>query len=122
IACPCGNNPGGPGRGCNNSTLSGGATLVDAGAALMANDDVVFTATDMLPGVACALRQGDAAAPAGLTFGDGVKCWGGLTTILYTKVTSISGTVFMPDFSAGDQHIAKRSEQLGDMIAPGSTR
>src|SRR5262249_40444901 len=117
--CPCGNNPGGPGRGCNNSTLSGGGTLTDVGTASTTFDNAVFASTDLTAGTVCSLRQGSSVIPVGVVFGDGLKCWGGFVLTLYVKTTSGAGTIFMPDFTANDRPIALRSAQLGDVILPG---
>src|SRR6185295_16029024 len=57
-ACPCSNPPSGPGRGCDNSSATGGAALSASGSASLANDTVVFTTQGERPTAASILIQG----------------------------------------------------------------
>ena len=49
IACPCSNPPSGPGRGCDNSSSTGGANLSASGVASLSADTLVFTTSDEKP-------------------------------------------------------------------------
>jgi hypothetical protein len=69
--CPCGNT-GLPGRGCNNSSNTGGARLDATGNPSYTNDTVVLTATGLPLGTLVYLVEGFA-APA-VPFGDGRLC------------------------------------------------
>ena len=115
-ACPCGNT-GAAGRGCDNSSATGGSLLVASGSTNP--DTVVLTASDELPTVLSIFLQGDASLPAGTAFGDGVRCVAGNLKRLYVKNAS-GGSVSAP--SGGDPSITAQSAALGDPIAPGTTR
>src|SRR5262249_46288055 len=49
IPCPCGNSPSGPGRGCDNSLHTGGASLSASGATTLSSDSLVFTTSGEKP-------------------------------------------------------------------------
>ncbi len=119
IACPCVNPPSGLGRGCDNSSGTGGATMIDIGGASLAWDSVVFTTTDETPTAMSIVLQGDAEVTTGIAFGDGVRGAGGLLKRLYLK-TARSGSITAP--AVADQSVHFRSATLGDPILPGSTR
>ena len=116
IACPCGNS-GALGRGCENSAGTGGALLEAHG--LADPDLTVLTSSGELASALSIFLQGNASAPSGLAFGDGVRCVTGTLKRLYVRNAS-GGTVSAPQ--SGDASITARSAQLGDPIAPGSTR
>ena len=115
--CPCGNN-GASGRGCAASDFfSIGASVSAAGA--VNPDTVRLDCTDMLASVTCVFLQGDQQNPAGVVFGDGVRCVAGALERLYVKNAS-GGAASVP--GAGDPSVSARSAALGDTIAPGSVR
>jgi Tol biopolymer transport system component len=121
IACPCGNPPSGAGRGCDNSSLTGGATLTASGIAYLSIDSLVFTTSDERPSATSILLQGDSMLPAGLDFGQGVRCVGGTLRRLYVKI-AVNGSITAPAFNAGDPTLSSRSAFLGDPIQSGESR
>jgi Tol biopolymer transport system component len=120
-ACPCSNPPGGPGRGCDNSSATGGAILSAAGIAYLSMDSLVFTTSAEEPAATSIVMQGDALVPTGLVFGQGVRCVGGTLERLYTQ-TAVSGSIRAPDLGAGDPTVSARSASLGDVIQAGQSR
>ena len=110
--CPCANN-GGAGRGCDNSALTGGARLEGAG--LPANDQVVLISSGELPTALTIFLQGDAVQPAGLFYGDGVRCVTGTLKRLYVK-DAAGGIAHAP--AGNDPSITAQSTLLGDPIFP----
>lgn len=115
-ACPCANN-GLTGRGCENSSSTGGALLTASGAT--SPDTVVLTASGELPHPLSIVLQGSADVAGGSAFGDGVRCAGGTLKRLYAR-SAVNGVLIAP--AAGDASISARSAQLGDPIASGQTR
>ena len=118
-ACPCGNPPSAAGRGCDNSSATGGASLAAAGTASIAADTVVFTTSGEKPTATSIVLQGDASIPAGAVFGQGIRCAGGTLKRLYVK-TAVGGSISAPQ--GGDPSVSARSAALGDPLAGGSTR
>ena len=118
IACPCGNQPSSAGRGCDNSSSTGGASLSASGIAYMSIDSLAFTTSDEKPSATSILLQGDASISNGLVFGQGVRCVGGTLKRLYVK-TAANGSITAPDSTAGDPSVSARSAQLGVAIQPG---
>jgi hypothetical protein len=114
--CPCGNT-GTVGHGCQNSIGTGGALLVSAGTT--SPDTVVMTASGERPTSLSIFLQGNTEITAGIAFGDGVRCAGGLIKRLYVK-NAVGGTVSAP--GPGDPSITARSAALGDPILPGQNR
>jgi Tol biopolymer transport system component len=121
LACPCSNSPSGPGRGCDNSSATGGATLAASGAAYLSFDALVFTASAEKPTATSIVMQGNAFAANGLVFGQGVRCVGGSLKRLYTKTAS-GGSITAPDFDVPDPTVSARSATLGDPISAGQSR
>jgi len=121
IACPCGNQPSSLGRGCDNSSFTGGSVLAASGIAYLSIDSLVFTTSDEKPGATSILLQGTTSVPAGLVFGQGVRCVGGAMRRLYVK-TAANGSIAAPDLSAGDPSVSARSAALGDPIQSGESR
>jgi Tol biopolymer transport system component len=119
IACPCSNPPSGPGRGCDNSSTTGGAALTASGIAYLSIDSLVFTSSDEKPAATSIVMQGDALAASGLVFGQGVRCVGGALKRLYTK-TAVGGGITAPQ--GGDPTVSARSAALGDTILAGESR
>ncbi len=118
-ACPCANPPSGPGRGCNNSSATGGAILTASGSYSLAGDTLVFTTSGEKPSAGSMVLQGSALSVAGVAFGQGVRCVAGSLKRLYLKI-AVAGAIIAP--AAGDLHVAARSAALGDAIAAGSHR
>jgi hypothetical protein len=114
-SCPCANE-GAPRHGCENSHSTGGAELYADGG--IQPDTVVLRATGELMHALSVFLQGSADVGPFL-YGDGLRCAGGTLRRLYIK-SAVGGFVSAPQ--AGDLSITARSAQLGDPIAPGSTR
>ena len=76
--CPCGNT-GGPGRGCANSTASGGGLLAATGSASVSAGDLVLVGSGSQPGQPGLYFQGNNAINGGngIQNGDGLRCAGG---------------------------------------------
>ena len=121
IDCPCGNTPSSTGRGCDNSSGTGGASLTASGVAYLSTDSLAFTASGERANATSILLEGDAFVPAGLVFGQGVRCAGGLLKRLYAR-NAVGGAVTMPELGLGDPTVSTRSAQLGLAIQPGQAR
>lgn len=93
MPCPCGNT-GGAGRGCANSTNAAGALLAWSGAPMP--DTLVLQGSGMPASVSCIYLQGDQTTPAGIVFGDGVRCASGSLVRLRTK-NNVAGASQFPD-------------------------
>jgi hypothetical protein len=115
-SCPCGNS-GAAGHGCDNSASTGGALLASGGTT--SPDTLVLTSSGELPSATSVFLQGSTNLGAGLPFGDGLRCAGGVLKRLGLHV-AVAGTASYPQ--AGDNSITQQSANLGDPIAPGSTR
>lgn len=125
-SCPCGNDSATAGAGCDNSGASpDGATLTASGTASLSADNVVLTASGEDNAVSSTplsiFLQGDSTVPAGVGFGDGMRCVGGTLKRLYVK-NAVGGVVSAPDFGAGDPSVSVRSSALGDTIPAGQNR
>jgi len=116
VACPCANS-GLAGRGCDNSVATGGAVLSGLGS--LSPDTLVLTSTGELPSVLSVFLQGNQVLAAPVSFGDGLRCAGGVLKRLYIKNAS-GGVVSAP--ATGDLPISAQSALLGDTIAPGTSR
>jgi hypothetical protein len=121
IACPCANPAVGSGKGCDNSSATGGASITGAGSNSLANPTVAFTSAGEKPTATSILLQGTAVNPAGQVFGQGVRCTTGVLKRLYVKTAS-GGSILAPNFGAGDLPIPSRSAALGDPISAGQSR
>ena len=117
-ACPCGN-PGLAGRGCDNSSATGGASLSVTGIASLSADSVVFASANEKPTATSILLQGTSASSTGVTFGQGIRCAAGQLKRLYVK-NAVAGSVTMPGIA--DAHVSARSATLGDTLSAGATR
>ena len=84
-------------------------------------DSLVFTTSAEKPTATSIVMQGNALAPNGLVFGQGVRCVGGTLKRLYTK-TAVGGSITAPDFGVGDPTVSARSTTLGDAIQAGQSR
>jgi len=121
IPCPCSNPPGGPGRGCDNSSATGGAILTASGVAYLATDSLVFTTSGQRPNALSILGQWAGGHATGLVFGMGVRCTSGSFEALFAR-KAIAGSLTVPDFAAGDPTVSARSAAKGDTILPGQSR
>jgi hypothetical protein len=113
----CQGEPGIPGHGCASSINSKGARLVATGAPL--DDSVVLTQSGLVLTPLTIFLQGDANLPAGVQFGDGIRCVGGNLLRLYTK-NAVDGVVSAP--GVGELSLKQQSAALGDTIPAGATR
>jgi len=120
-ACPCSNPSGGTGRGCDNSAATGGATLSASGATVLSSDSLVLTTSGERPTALSVVFQATASIPAGLVFGQGVRCAGGTLKRLYSRNAS-GGSITAPNFGAGEPSVSARSTAKGDVIPPGGIR
>jgi Tol biopolymer transport system component len=120
-ACPCSNPPSNSGRGCDNSSATGGASLSASGIAYLSIDSLTFGTTGELPAALSIVMQGNAFVGSGLVYGQGVRCAGGATKRLFVK-TAVAGSITAPDFGAGDPTVSARSAAKGDVIRPGQSR
>ena len=121
ISCPCANPPSGPGRGCDNSAATGGATFAPDGVAYLSIDSLVFMTSAEKPTATSILLQGNAFAASGIVYGQGVRCVAGTLMHLFVK-TAVAGSITAPDFTAGDPTVSARSAAKGDVIQPGESR
>jgi len=121
IACPCANAPSGPGRGCDNSSATGGAVLSASGGTYLSSDSLVFTTTGERPTATSIVLQGTSSPAAGIVYGQGVRCVAGSLKRLYTKPAS-GGSITAPDFGAGEPPVSVRSAATGDTILSGQSR
>jgi len=121
LACPCANPAVGTGKGCDNSSATGGASITGAGTNSLATPTVAFTTAGEKPTATSILLQGTASNPAGQVFGQGVRCTTGVLKRLYVKAAS-GGSVLVPNFGAGDISIPARSAIVGDPITAGQSR
>jgi len=121
IACPCSNPPGALGRGCNNSSATGGAILSASGIAYLSQDTLVFTTSGENPTAMSIVLQGTTSLASGVTYGQGVRCVGGTLRRLFVKAAS-GGSITAPNFGAGDPSVSVRSAARGDVIGAGQSR
>jgi Tol biopolymer transport system component len=122
IACPCGNPPGGPDRGCDNSSATGGAALSASGGTFLSSDSLVFETSGEKPNALSILMQGNGVIPSGVIYGQGVRCLGGtIIRRLFTAQAS-GGSITAPDFGVGESTVSARSAAKGDVIQPGQSR
>ena len=119
IACPCSNPPVGDLRGCNNSSATGGARILAAGQPDLSADTLVFTTNGERPTALSILLQGTIELPAGLVYGQGVRCLGGILKRLYAK-SAVGGSITAP--AGGDPSVSQRSAALGNPIGAGQIR
>jgi len=121
IDCPCSNPPSGPGRGCDNSASTGGATLAASGAAYLSEDSLVFTTGGERSKSLSIVTQWTDPNAAGAIFGMGVRCTSGTFVRLYTKLAT-AGSITAPEPGTGDAPVSARSATLGDTILAGQSR
>ena len=114
--CPCGNS-GLSGRGCENSSSTGGSRLEASGT--VSPDTVVLSASYERPTALSIFLQGDVSIAGGTSFGDGLRCVGGTLKRIASAV-AVGGVVSYPHPT--EPSITQQSASLGDPISPGSTR
>ena len=118
-ACPCANPPSAAGRGCDNSSATGGASLQASGRSSLAQDKLVLATSGETASATSVVLQGDALSASGTGFGQGVRCVTGSLKRLYVK-TAVGGSISAP--GAGDASISARSAALGAPITQGVHR
>jgi len=121
LACPCSNPPSGRGRGCDNSSRTGGAELSAAGASSLSSDSLVLRTSGQTPTGTSIVLQAGAHVASGAVFGQGVSCVGGSIVRLYTKSARLGG-IRAPDVDAGEPSVSSRSLARGDRIQSGERR
>lgn len=107
--CPC-NNLGDASTGCANS-IGVGASLEGTGTDGIANDDLVFEASQLPPGTTGLLTVGTSAVNGGIgaPFGDGLRCVGGNVVRLGVRVAdAIGGAEWGPGY------VAQQGWSVGD--------
>ncbi len=117
-ACPCGNTPLLDGAGCYNSSLVP-ASIWQLNTASLSADTAVLLTMDEKPTAPSIVAQGSALIPAGVNFGQGMRCTGGTLKRLYLRF-AVGGSISVP--GAGDPDLHTRSAALGDPLSPGSVR
>jgi len=119
MPCPC-SNAGAPGRGCDNSSSTGGASLSASGVASLAADTLQFTSSGEKPTALSILLQGHLPALAsGTQFGQGVLCFNSTLKRLYVH-SAAAGVVTYPQ--GVDPSVSAESAAKGDTITAGATR
>lgn len=121
LICPCGNPSTTPHSGCNNSSGTGGASIVASGIAYLSMDSLVLTTSGEPPTATSIVLQGRAAGVQGVALGQGLSCVTGHLVRLYLKQAS-SGSITAPELMLGDPSVSTQSTALGDPIAPGEYR
>jgi formylglycine-generating enzyme required for sulfatase activity len=119
LPCPCSNPPSSAGRGCDNSSATGGAVLSASGTAALLGDTVVFTTSGEKPTATSIVLQASGSNAAGSVFGQGVSCLSGTLQRLYVKA-AVGGSIIAP--AGSDPSVSARSAALGDPISPGQSR
>ncbi len=119
IACPCANPPAAVGLGCDNSSATGGAQLAATGSVRITDDTLVLSSSGAVASTLSVVLQSDSSNPAGMTFGQGVRCASGALQRMYVK-TAIGGSIVAP--AAGDPSVSSRSATLGAPISQGTHR
>ncbi len=114
--CPCGN-PGRIGNGCDNSALTGGATLGSSGSASLANDTLSLASGGEPDASMTIFLQGSTFVPQ-VPFAQGLLCAGGRVLRLFVA-SAPNGTAIVPPSGST---ISSRSNGLGDLLGPGSIR
>jgi hypothetical protein len=117
--CPCGNASSGSGRGCNNSSSTGGAQLAAAGLSALGADSIVLTSSFEKPSATSIFLQGKTQLTAGVAFGQGLRCIGGTLKRLFVH-NAVLGVVSAP--TGGDLSVSAQSAALGDPISAGEMR
>jgi Tol biopolymer transport system component len=122
IGCPCANPASGPGRGCDNSSATGGAVLTASGATFLSSDSLVFTTSGEKPRALSIVMQGNGSIASGVIYGQGVRCLGGTVIRRLFVAQASAGSIRLPDHSAGESTVSARSAAKGDVIQSGQSR
>ena len=122
IACPCANPPTGPGRGCDNSAATGGASLSASGAAYLTSDTLTLGADGEPAGASSIVLQGIGFAIGGIVFGQGVRCASAPLLRLYVVSATPGGSLVVPPAGTGQAGVSARAAELGDAIQAGESR
>jgi hypothetical protein len=93
--------------------------LNSTGVASLAADTVQFTSSGERPTALSIFLQGNTNISSGVSFGQGVRCAGGVLKRLYVK-TAVAGTAVAP--VGADLTVHAQSAALGDMITAGTAR
>jgi hypothetical protein len=122
VACPCGNaSPAGFHEGCGNTPDAFGSSIVAVsgwlraeGRSSLSNDTALLRASGMPPNSSALFFQGTQRqnGGAGVVFGDGLRCAGGIVTRLATKAVNGAGNAIFPD--VGDPTLSVK----GQVTAP----
>jgi len=117
-ACPCGNSGAG-GRGCENSSSTGGALLAGTGNPSLGADTFLLTASDERPIALTIFWQGSTET-AGSSFGDGIGCFSnpGLRRLYFRD--AVGGAAAAPQ--GAELSVSARSAAAGDSLSAGDTR
>ena len=121
VACPCANPPSGPGRGCDNSSATGGAILAATGGSFLSEDTLAFTTSGERAAAASFLMEGTSSLAAGAVYGQGVRCLTGELHRLYHQ-SAVAGSITVPNVAAGEPPVSARAATLGRPIAAGESR
>jgi hypothetical protein len=116
VSCPC-LNFGAAGNGCANSANSAGALLQANGTTTP--DTVILASSGELPSALTIFLQGDVSLSTPVVFGAGLRCADGNLKRLGSH-NAVGGATSFPQ--GGDPSITTQSANLGDPIAPGSSR
>jgi hypothetical protein len=119
-ACPCNNPASAFGRGCNNSSNTGGAMMSLFGLSSLSGDTLNLFASGLKPNAISVFNQGTAVVQPSVTFGQGARCVGGTLKRLYTVTALSGGTASVPQ--SGQPNVHTRSAAMGDTILAGTTR
>lgn len=114
--CPCGNT-GRTGRGCENSSSTGGARLAGSGQVRLSADTLILTVSGERDAASSLFWQG--AQAEARVFGDGVGCMRGPLVRLYSHAAA-GGVASAPQGT--DLSVSASSAARGDPLRPGSVR
>jgi hypothetical protein len=118
LACPCSNQPASVGRGCENSSATGGASIQASGNASLGTDTLSFVSAGEKPSATSILLSGTS-RNSGLVFGQGVRCVGGVLKRLYTQTAS-GGSITVP--GPGEPSVSARHAIHNDPLVAGDQR
>jgi hypothetical protein len=114
--CPCGN-AGAAGNGCANSANALGANLVASGIARIGGPgiDTLVLAGSGMPSKSCFYYQGTNRhnGGAGIVFGDGLRCAGGVPVLLGYRLNMSGASSFGPP-------LGPSVSMAGGVMAPGT--
>jgi len=82
---------------------------------------LTFTTSGEKPTATSILLQGTLLNAGGITYGQGVRCFGGTLKRLFTK-HAVAGSITAPDFGAGVPTVSAPSAAKGNPISAGQSR